>query len=177
MEQNHQKVLKLLDCHGAELYRLIGRITRCEHTASDLMQDLFICLSRSNGFNRSSSTYAYAWKTAANLAFEWRRRQKVQLVPLSQAEMAVDSKCTALEQLISEEQFELVLNCTAELSELARNVVVMRYIEQESYDHIAKCLGKNPAYLRSICSKAISQLRGLLYKYSRNHTDREASHG
>ena len=177
MKQRHTRVLELLDQHGVSLHRLVGRITRCEHTTSDLMQELFICLTRSEGFDRATKPYAYAWRAAANLAFDWRRRQKVKLKPLLQTNLPDENSAPALAQLIQEEQFNQVLQSTAKLNELARDVVIMRYIEQASYEQIAQRLGKDPGHMRTLCSKAINQLRHLLNKHPYTHTNREVSHG
>jgi DNA-directed RNA polymerase specialized sigma24 family protein len=40
--------------------------------------------------------------------------------------------------------------------------VILRYIEQESYEEIGRRLGKKPQHIRSITSKALAQLRRLL---------------
>ena len=177
MRQRHTRVLALLDQHGAALHRLVARITRCEHTTSDLMQELFICLTRSDAFGKASKPYAYAWKAAANLAFDWRRRQKVKLQPLPETSLPDEQSAPALAQMIQEEQFAQVLQCTTKLNELSRHVVIMRYIEQASYEQIAQRLGKDPGHMRTLCSKAISQLRHRLNKHPHTHTDREVSHG
>jgi RNA polymerase sigma factor (sigma-70 family) len=64
--------------------------------------------------------------------------------------------------MIRDEELEQVLDATSRLSDLARDVVVMRYIEQESYETIAGRLGKKPQHLRSVCAKAMAQLREVL---------------
>ena len=88
------------------------------------MQELFICLTRSEAFGKASKPYAYAWKAAANLAFDWRRRQKLKLEPLPQTPLPDEHSTTALAEMIQEEQFEQVLQCTTKLNELARHVVI-----------------------------------------------------
>jgi len=155
-------VLELLDRHGKSLHRLLARLTRCEHATSDLMQELFVRLSQSNGTRQARDVYAYAWRTAMNLAFEWRRQRKIRLSPLDQTDLPDESRPSVLRQMIRDEQIEYLLEATSKLDEPARSVVVMRFIEQESYERIAERLGKNPAYLRSLCSKSLSRLRGLL---------------
>ncbi|MHC4344091.1 MAG: RNA polymerase sigma factor [Planctomycetota bacterium] len=57
---------------------------------------------------------------------------------------------------------EQLLDATSQLSRLARDVVVMHYIEQESYEEISQRLGRKPQYLRSLSSKALARLRTLL---------------
>ena len=65
-----------------------------------------------------------------------------------------------------------VNRCTSTFKELARNVIVMRFIEEKTYEEIAERLGKNPDYLRSLCSKTIKQIR---QKFSYQN-DREVSY-
>ena len=64
--------------------------------------------------------------------------------------------------MIQNEELQQVLDATSRLTDLARDVVVMHYIEQESYEEIAQRLGKKPQYLRALNAKAIARLRELL---------------
>jgi RNA polymerase sigma-70 factor (ECF subfamily) len=162
LKHHQDTVLDLLERHGGSLLRLLARLTRCEHATGDLMQELFLRLSQSEGAARARDLYAYAWRAAANLAFEWRRRQRIKLSPLEDREPLDESRLPALAQMVRDEQIERLLRATARLDELARNVVVMRYIEQASYEQIAARLDKNPAYLRSLCSKSLVRLRDML---------------
>ncbi len=176
MQGDHAKVLKLLDEQGASLHRLLGRLTRCEHATSDLMQELFVKLAESRGFAASNDPYAYAWRTATNLAFEWYRRRRMQ----SENRLSGQSKTgqtPALERMIADEQLELVLEMTARLKGPARDVIVMRFIEQKSYEEIARRLGKNPNYLRSLCSKSLRRLQEMIDGHFRTQAERQVSHG
>ena len=65
-------------------------------------------------------------------------------------------------KMIRAEELEQVLDATSRLSDLARDVVVMRYIEQASYEEIGQRLGKKPQHVRSVCAKAMARLRELL---------------
>lgn len=162
MKNRQDIVLDLLERHGRSLHRLLARFTRCEHATGDLMQELFLRLSQSEGTAKARDLYAYAWRTATNLAFEWRRRQRIKLNRLDDKEPLDESRLPALGRMIRDEQIERLLEATSRLDELARNVVIMRFIEQESYEQIAERLGKNPAHLRSLCSKSLARLRDIL---------------
>ena len=177
MKRRQDKVLELLDVHGGDLHRLLGRLTRCEHATSDLMQELFIKLSNSRGTDHARNLYAYAWTTAMNLAFDWRRKQKVKLYPLSDDDRPDESSPTALGRMIRDEQLELILDATSKLNELARNVVVMRFIEQQSYEQIALQLGKKANYLRALCSRSLVRLREILAEYDDTDSDRGTING
>ena len=172
MKYRQDKVLKLLEQHGEKLHRLLARLTRCEHTTRDLMQELFIKLSTSRGFDQSDNSYAYAWKTAANLAFRRHNHNHRTGMSLESVQLTQITDQGVLTKMIRQEQLQQVLRITATFKELARNVIVMRFIEEKTYEEIAERLGKNPDYLRSLCSKTIKQLRQKLS----DQNDREASY-
>jgi RNA polymerase sigma factor (sigma-70 family) len=66
-----------------------------------------------------------------------------------------------LSELVNDRQ-KKVLDMMTRLNNLAREVIVMHYIEQESYEQIARRLGKKPQHIRSISAKALARLRQLL---------------
>jgi RNA polymerase sigma factor (sigma-70 family) len=160
--ERQKKILALLDTSGPRLHRLLGRLTQREDTIGDLLQELFVRLWNSKAFDKAEDPFAYAYRTAINLAFEWRRRQQVTCQSIGGRYQAVQDDSSALGKMIQAEELEQVLDATSQLSDLARDVVVMRYIEQDSYEEIAKRLGKKPQHLRSVCAKAMAQLREVL---------------
>ena len=175
LESRQTRILELLDQHGTSLHRLLARLTRCEHATGDLMQELFLRLAGSRGFDKAHHPHAFAWRAATNLAFEWRRRRG-RLANREEAKQPKESPATPLQELIHAERLERVLQATSRLNELGRNVVVMRFIEQESYDEIARRLGKNPDYVRVVCSKSVRKLRGILDRQDPAHAETEVSY-
>ncbi len=163
MIERQKKILQLLDMSGERLHRLLGRLTRREDVVGDLLQELFIRLWNSKAFDKAEDPFAYAYRAAINLAFEWLRKQKA-TCQISQENCPVrrEDNTSALGKMIQAEELEQVLNATSKLTDLARDVVVMRYIEQDSYEEIAQRLGKKPQYLRALCAKAMARLRELL---------------
>lgn len=162
MIERQKKILQLLDVSGPRLHRLLARLTRREDVVGDLLQELFIRLWNSKTFDKAENPFAYAYRAAINLAFEWRRKQKVTCQPLEENCPAAKGNSTALGKMIQAEELEQVLNATSKLTDLARDVVVMRYIEQISYEEIAQRLAKEPQYMRSVCAKAMARLRELV---------------
>ena len=164
MIERQEKILQLLDTSGERLHRLLGRLTRREDVVGDLLQELFIRLLSSETFDKADDPFAYAYRAAINLAFEWRRKQKVTSKIMQENCPATKDVPSALGKMIQAEELEQVLNAASRLTDLARDVVVMRYIEQDSYEEIGRRLGKKPQYMRALCSKAIVQLREMLVK-------------
>lgn len=139
------------------------------------MQELFIKLSCSSGFSKALNPYAYAWKTATNLAFGWRRQQKIDFEQFELESLSDGSSSAALKDMIRDEELDMVLGVTAKFNALARNVIVMRFIEQKSYEQIAERLGKNPDHIRSLCSKTLRRLKDILNKHVSTHASKEVS--
>jgi len=160
--ERQEKILQLLDTSGPRLHRLLARLTRREDLTGDLLQELFLRLWNSKSFDKAQDPFAYACRSAINLAFEWRREQKNTYTPLEKDCPGAQDDSSALGKLIRAEELEHVLEATAKLTQLARDVVVMRYIQQDSYEEIAERLSKSPQHMRSLCARAMAQLRKIL---------------
>jgi len=160
--ERQKKILQLLDTSGEHLHRLLTRLTQREDVVGDLLQELFIRLWNSKAFDKAEDPFAYAYRASINLAFEWRRKQKARCRPLEENCPVASENSSALGKMIRAEELEQVLNATSRLTDLARDVVVMRYIEQDSFEEIAERLGKKPQYMRALCAKAMARLRELL---------------
>jgi len=173
LQKRHKELLELLDKSGTSLYTLLTRLTLREETAEELMQELFIKLSNSRGFQKCHNHDAYARKTAINLAFDWRRkfRQKLQFTP--EVCELVSNDSSPLSKLIQTEELEEILNAIGQLNRSWRQALVMRYIQQQSYDDIAEQMEKTPHHVRALCSKALNRLRDVLGTNQKNTTEKE----
>ncbi len=157
-----KNVLKLLDTSGERLHALLARLTLSEDVVGDLMQELFIRLSKSSRLAEVNDPFAYAYRAAINLAFEWRKKSKVKFQSLDEDCLPVENNPSPLAEMVQAEELAQVLDVMPRLSKLAREVVVMHYIEQESYEEIAQRLGKKPQHIRSVSAKSLARLRQLL---------------
>jgi len=158
----HDELLELLDKSGAELFALLTRLTLRQDVAEELMQELFIKLSHSRGPNKVTNWDAYARKAAVNLAFDWRRSRRRAEPRLEQVREQNPNGESPLGRLIRSEELQETLNAIERLNKSARQVVVLRYIQQKSYDDIAGELGKSSHHVRALCSRAMSRLRDIL---------------
>ncbi|MBM4024740.1 MAG: sigma-70 family RNA polymerase sigma factor [Planctomycetes bacterium] len=163
MSDRRTELLELLDRFGAGLYALLTRLTLREEVAEELMQELFLKLHGAKDQGRIECWYAYARRTAINLAFDWRRRQKIRracsLDALSERASETDGP---LGRLIASEELEQVLAALGRLHGASREAFVMRYLQQHSYEEIAEQLGKTVHQTRALCFRAMSTLRDVL---------------
>jgi RNA polymerase sigma-70 factor (ECF subfamily) len=157
------ELLELLDKFGAGLHALLTRLTLREDVAEELMQELFLKLNGAKDQGRIECWYAYARRTAINLAFDWRRRQATRracsLDVLSERASDTDGP---LGKLIASEELEQILAVIDRLNGASREVFVMRYIQQNSYEEIAEEIGKTVHQARALCFRAMSTLRDVL---------------
>ena len=166
MTDRQKELLELLDKSGASLYTLLTRLTLREDIAEELMQELFLKLNKSH-FDKVRNRYAYARKTAINLAFEWRRNQRLNPVGLDQISEPASNNLSPLNKLIRTEELDEILNAIGKLKKVPREAFVMRYIQQEPYDYIAEQLDKTAHHVRALCSRALTRIRYIL---ERNHS-------
>ena len=157
------ELLELLETSGANLHALLARLTLREDAAEELLQDLFLKLQGAKDQGRIECWYAYARRTAINLAFDWRRRQaNRRACSLDALAERASETAGPLGRLIASEELEQVLAAIDRLSGASREVFVMRYIQQCSYEEIAEQLGKTVHQVRALCFRALSTLRDVL---------------
>lgn len=162
MSQPSNRLEELLETGGRQLYALLVRLTLSEDAADDLLQELVVRLSRSEGFWAADNPLAYARRSAIHLAFDRCRRMKrrPKVEPLTtEPESEVKSPLRAL---VDREELESVLTAMEKLSSTSCGCLVLHYIEQLSYDEIAGQLGATPHQVRGLCHKGIRRLRQLM---------------
>jgi len=162
LKNRHEKLLQLLEKSGASLFALLTRLTLREDVAEELMQELFIKLNNSNDLNEVKNLGAYARRAAINLAFDWRRSQKRNALGLARLNEPASNEHSPLSKMVQTEELQQVLETIGQLNKTSREVLVMRYIQEQSTDDIAEQLRKTPHQVRALCSKALSHLRDKL---------------
>jgi RNA polymerase sigma factor (sigma-70 family) len=162
LKNRHGKLLELLEKSGASLHTLLTRLTLREDVAEELMQELFIKLSNSREFDKVANLGAYARRAAINLAFDWRRSNRHNHSSLDRLQEPASNDSSPLANMVQTEELEQVLETIGQLKKEPREVLVMRYIEDQSTDDIAEQLRKSPHQVRAICSKALGRLRNTL---------------
>ncbi|MCK5564885.1 MAG: sigma-70 family RNA polymerase sigma factor [Planctomycetes bacterium] len=162
MDQRQKQLLKLLDDNGGRLYALLYRLTLRYDVAEDLMQEMFIKLCDFKGFDDVKDLWPYARRVAINLAFDWRRKRANRFVGLDQVSESCSKEDGPVKKAVRQEQADRLLSAVSRLKGAFREIVVLRYLEQVSYEDIGKQIGKTPHHARSICHRARQQLRGML---------------
>jgi RNA polymerase sigma-70 factor (ECF subfamily) len=156
-----QALSRLLDAQGDRLYATLARLTLRTEAATELFQELFLRLGRNPAFAKANDPTAYAFRSAINLAMEWRRKRRIEITtaPLLSATEIVSAEPSPLQRMIQSEQHEQLLNALSELGESDQRLFVLRFIEQQSYELIAKEFETTPHRARGLCHAAVRRLR------------------
>ena len=176
MARQNEKVLNLLEQNGRSLYTLMVRLTLSEDTAQDLLQELFLKLAASD-IDAVSNLSAYAYRTAVNLAFDWRRKKTGQKIMLAEMPRSAADDNFPLNSLIRKEELEQILNAVESLNGLSREIFVIHYIQQVSYKNIATAFEKTEDQVRAICCKGVEKIRLLLSPNADDFCRKEANDG
>jgi RNA polymerase sigma-70 factor (ECF subfamily) len=155
-------LLRILEANGPSFYALFARLALRADAADELLQELFLKLHRSEGFQTAKNRTAYAYRAAMNLAFDWRRARRA---ARDSEPLRIDpvAECEApLKRLIDSEDIERILDALAELPELSRSVLIMRYLDQQDYASIAKHVEKTEHQVRALCAKGLTQVRAIM---------------
>lgn len=176
MKKEDELILDLLNRSGPKLLALLNRLTLDEHTAEELLQELFMRLCRKNGLAAVRNLEAYACRTAIHLALDDRRRQKQARLFLRARRPDEASPPAALSPE-DREQIERILDAAGQLAGHMRECFVLRYIEQMDYAGIAGRLDKTPKQVRALCSKALGRIRQIVNQDVGVDAHNEVKHG
>lgn len=168
MKRTADEVLALLAEHGGHLHALLMRLTLRADAAEDLMQDLFCKLVENESFAAATNPLGYAMRMATNLAFDYRRGQRRaergadQAGAVAEAQRLSIAVASPIADLVRREELDQVLDAVGQLPRGSREIIVLRYLQQQDYEAIGRQLGKTPHQVRALCHKAIAKLRVLL---------------
>ena len=114
-------------------------------------------LAGSTGFAGAKDQVSFAFRTAINLANDWRRDwRRRTTVPLPEDLPA--RECAAFGTTTAEE-LARVLDAVSRLRQPARDTVCLRYLMQMPYREVGWAIGRSAHQARALCHNAISRLR------------------
>ena len=158
---------QLVRKHQDRLHHSITHLLGSADEACDVVQDAFVqAFVKLESFARTAAFYTWLYRIAVNLALSRRRRAKhhASLDHLRETTNHEPTDCGAAPdgQLLQQEQVERVQRALAALSDDYRVVVVMREMDELSYEEIAAILDVPVGTVRSRLSRARDRLRELL---------------
>lgn len=143
-------------CYARAAYTLALRLCGRADLAEDVVQEAFLKAMEKLGSYRGDAPFG-AWlkRLVANSAIDRLRSER----------RWVDPELAALDELPqdagSEQQVE-ALGLLARMPAPARTALVLHELEGYSHTELAALFGKSESYSKSLLSRAIARLRGLL---------------
>jgi RNA polymerase sigma-70 factor (ECF subfamily) len=156
----------LLAQYAPGVFRLAHRILNDPADAADAVQEVFLKVFRSiTEFHGDSSLKTWIYRIALNTAANqnrWWHRHKEQEFSLDAQESwegsskfsPADAARGPFESLLSREQQEIVQKAMARLPECSRTVLVLREMEDLSYEEIAEILHVSLGTVKSRLARA-----------------------
>ena len=158
---------ELVERYQDRLFNTLTRVLGSRDDASEVLQDAFVqAYTKLGSFRGASQFYTWIYRVALNLACSHRRRnmrrrdeQSVeQIRELSGAE-PVDPSLQPEQTAVRTEQAELVQAALLTISDEHREILVLREMEDCSYETIAEILNLPVGTVRSRLFRARLQLK------------------
>jgi RNA polymerase sigma-70 factor (ECF subfamily) len=156
----------IYDRYAGRLFTLAFYMLGSRAAAEDALQSIFLkAFAALDRFNAKSALSTWLWRIALNHCNDELKRKRAETVPLETILGSGDdvSPGPSPERQFEARQTETVVGrALMELPPKLRSVVVLRYVENLSYDEIAAALGTSVGTVSSRLSRALAELERIL---------------
>lgn len=157
----------LINLHQDRVFALAYRMLGNSEDAADVQQETFIQAWRNlHRFRGDAALSTWLHRIAVNICLSRRRRpEPIQLEPEVEDRLSAGDQSNGVSCLVSAETALMVRKVIAGLPAHYRALVVLREIEERSFEEVARIIGCTPASARTRASKARKLLRERLQPY------------
>ena len=151
MENLEQVFNQIVKDYSERLYWHVRRMVGTHEDADDLLQDIFLKIwTALPSFRGEAQLYTWVWRIATNETLNWLRREKVR------AALRFQSMDAEMERRIMADPFfngtaaqRELFKALARLPEKQRQVFVMRWWDELSYEQISAITGTSVGALKA----------------------------
>ena len=174
---NAEAFKKLIEEYISSLYNFTARLTN-RNDAEDIVQEIFIKVWKNlNSFDENKASFiTWIFTIAKNTTTDFLRKRKSllfsDLEKGNEEDMGSFAENIPAEDLMPDEELQILQEKTADknfLNEILdkikadyREVLVLHYQEEMTFEEIGKVLGKSPNTVKSQHRRAIMELRKML---------------
>ncbi|MDC0295527.1 sigma-70 family RNA polymerase sigma factor [bacterium] len=161
---DHAAFTRLVELNQDRLFASMIQVTGVPEEAEEVVQEAFIrAFLKLDTFQGNSQFFTWVYRIGFNVALSRRRRNRAK-VSLDQWRDAggmevVDESEPVDEPLLKRERTEMIRSALQMLSEDHRSILVLREMEEFSYEEIAQILQVSIGTVRSRISRARAQLK------------------
>ena len=154
----------LVERHSERVSSFCARLTGDRHTAVEVTQEVWVALweSRKRWVAQdrfAAFLYTIAYSRATNRARGDRRRERQFVSEPLAAQLTAAEAPSEIERLLARERSERLWQALGVLPSRMREAVVLRFIEELSYEEIGRTVGARESTLRARVHHALSNLR------------------
>ena len=141
---------ELVTRHRTMMFQIIFRMVRVREEADDLVQEAFIKAFHSiHSFNEEYSFSTWLYKIGTNNCIDYLRKKKLQTYSIDKNVETKDGELkhelpdrdeTPEGVLIHTERSKLIQQAVDSLPEKYRRAIILRHVEEKSYEEIAKMM-------------------------------------
>jgi len=173
--QNRDAFYYLVKKYESKLKRYINRLASISSDeAEDILQDIFIKVYRNlNGFDQNLSFSSWIYRIAHNEIINHYHRNKKRIsMTVSEEEQDEFKNLTEIindepdshEQLIVKENAVKIRRILAELPEKYREVLILFFLEEMSYNEISDVLRKPPGTIATLINRGKKKFKKIAMK-------------
>jgi RNA polymerase sigma-70 factor, ECF subfamily len=159
-------VAGLMEQYKHRLYRYLLRLVSQPNTAEDLFQQTWLrVMERIHKYDPKRSFEGWLFAVAHNLAIDHLRRRQPEsldeptLTGETKSELLQNANPGALEELLSRERADIVLDAVADLPVPFREVLSLRFEEEMKLEEIAVVLALPLGTVKTRLHRALKALR------------------
>lgn len=157
---DHAAFSELISRYQDRVYRFLVRLTNSQDEAAELTQESFLQAYQGLAAWRPDAAFStWLFRIARNLAFDLlRRRKRVEFVALEEDFEIADSAPTPDRRLETVQRYQQLEAALAQLPIEHREILLLREVEEMSYEDIATVLELNPGTVKSRIARARAAL-------------------
>jgi RNA polymerase sigma-70 factor, ECF subfamily len=148
----------------SKLLAYIWSIIRDFHATEDIFQEVIVsAMLHAEEINDVEHLLSWARQTARFRGIDWLRRRKQHPLPLDEDVMnLLESHWTRLDAVPSQIWTDAIYDCVRKLTDYARQLITLRYVDGLTGLEVAKQVGRTPRTVYVALSRAYRQLEDCL---------------
>lgn len=157
---------QLVAAYRDQVFRLALRMCGNEADADEVAQEAFLSAWKALPNFRGDSRFStWLYQLTSHAAIDLMRREKRQIAAEDITEVSAPDPAPGPQQQAEQsETRQAVRDAMAQLSPEYRQIVVLRFLQELSYEEIGVVLKLPPGTVKSRLNRAKSQLKGILSK-------------
>ena len=151
MSDNERIFNQLVKDYSEQLWWHVRRMVGTQEDADDLLQEIFLKVWNAlPSFRGESGLYTWIWRIATNETLNWLRKERVRAaLRFSSIDAEIERRIQADPFFNGTEAQRELSKAVAKLPEKQRQIFVMRWWDELSYDEISAITGTSVGALKA----------------------------